>query len=258
MVKSILNKTFSLIFSKENRLFLYLICVLIFIAFLSVFANRWNSEQIIDSYKITGNHAIPTEELFQCLDSLGIYSETEKTDLMDLKLNISHHPFVQQAYVMRKNSSDIEIEVEEKSAIAITVNENGDIFYLDQKGELLPYRLSLLYVDLPVIHGLYKKGKLDTRALQDCRNIIDLLYTDENKELKFMISEIIYNQNTKEINLLSTDRAYKIIIGNAQNLSMKFDLLNIIRKNILKNININTVEYVDLRWNNRVIIKNKI
>ncbi|MFH1052591.1 MAG: hypothetical protein V1779_16855 [bacterium] len=255
MQKRILNRILRKIFKKENRLFLYLSLVIISILFLSAYANKWSSGQTIESFVITGNKFIPTDELLGNVDSSLIECLRNDVELLELKDEIVKHPYILTSYVMQKNSSVIEIEVTERIPIALLVKNDGNLCYCDAMGYILPYRLSLQFHELPILRNLFIYDKVDTNALLDAVSILKRLDKPEFSRFERIVSELEYDRKRKSFIITTGDNAYKVIFGNAKDINKKLDLICDFFENSLQEIKTSDIKYIDTRWDERIIVQ---
>lgn len=257
MQKRILNRIISKIFRKENRLFLYLSFIIILILFLSTFANKWSSGQTIKKFIITGNTIIPQNELLGNVDSTLLKRVRNDVELLDLKDKIISHPFILTTYVMQRNASVIEIEVKERIPVGLLVRNDGSLCYCDDGMEIIPYRLSIKFDGLPVLRNFFNKNKLDSAALSGVLKILEQSKKSEFAVFYRLISEIEYDRNSKIYTIITADNAYSIFFGRADNIRTKLDLICDFLENAIQEINTNDIKYVDLRWEDRVIVQTK-
>jgi hypothetical protein len=257
MRKLSLNRIVGAIFDKKNRLFLYLIFVLFFIGFLSVFANKWTSSQKIEKIIIYGNTFIPTSEIFSCIDSTVTGQLTENNDFIDLKDITIKHPFIYKSYIMHKNPSIIEIEVKERIPVALLIKNDGNLCYADSTACLLPYRLSLKFGEFPLIRGIFSESSVDSTALAGAILIVNQLNESKNGNLLQLVSEIDYNRITKLFSIYTSDNEYCIYFGKAEEVSDKIELLSDFFATKLPSVDIKNLQYIDVRWRDRVVLKYK-
>ncbi len=255
MQKGILNRILRRIFKKENRMFLYLTFVIITILFLSAYANKWSSAQTIDSFVITGNKFIPTEELLGNVDSSLVKFVRNDVELLDLKDKIVRHPYVLTSFVMQKSSSVIEIEVKERKPVALLVKNNGDLCYCDERASILPYRLSLQFQDLPILRNFFIKETVDTNALLEAVGILKELKNPENFDFSRLVSEIEYEKKSNSFIMVTASNVSKIIFGNAKNIRNKIGLLCDFYKYSMQDIKPGDIIYIDVRWEERIIVQ---
>jgi cell division septal protein FtsQ len=257
MAKVPLNRIFKKVLAKENRLFLYLVIVITFVGFLSVFANKWSEQQQIKKFIITGNQLIPTEEIQSIINTTITNTTKCEIDFMKVKSLILKHPYVSNVYILQKNSSIVEISIEEREPIAILVKTSGQLLYIDKFGKILPYRLSILYTELPIFHGIFSTLGIDSVALESTLDICYELSKEQFQPLNSIISEIIFDKETQTFKMLTNDNAKVIYLGKARNFKNKFEILKSFMTSVFKTTDIKNIEYIDLRWSERVIIKYK-
>lgn len=257
MRKVSLNRIFKKILAKENRLFLYLVIVITFVGFLSVFANKWSEQQHINKFILSGNRLIPTEEIYSVIDTTITKDTKGEIDFMKVKSQILKHPYILNVYIIQKNSSVVEISVEEREPIAILVKENGDLAYTDKYGKILPYRLSILCAELPVFHGLFRNSQIDSSALKSALDVCLELSKEQFQSVSTIVSEVIYNHRSQTFKILTTDNAKEIYLGKTGDFKNKFEMLSAFMATVFKTTDIKKIDYIDLRWSERVIIKYK-
>ena len=257
MAKVPLNRILKKVLAKENRLFLYLVIVITFVGFLSVFANKWSEQQHIKKFLITGNQLIPSEEILSVIDTTITKNTRGEIDFMKVKSLIMKHPYVLNVYIIQKNSSIVEISIEEREPIAALVKTSGNLIYIDKYGKILPYRLSILYAELPIFHGIFNESRIDSFALQSTLNICYELSKEQFQPLNSIVSEIIYDKGTQTFKMLTNDNAKEIYLGKARNFKNKFEILKTFMQTVFKTTDIKDIDYIDLRWSERVIIKYK-
>ncbi|ROL62044.1 hypothetical protein D9V86_02815 [Bacteroidetes/Chlorobi group bacterium ChocPot_Mid] len=240
-------------FSKENRLFLYLLIIILTVLFISAYANKWSSKQSIQSFIITGNKFIPTEELLGNVDSALIDCSRDELELLDLKDKIVKHPFVMSSFVMQKGANSIEIEINERKPVAILIKNDGSLCYSDFFGNILPYRLSLKFCGLPVLRNFFVNGILDSAGLKDAIEILKEIRKPEFAKISSIISEIEYQKGS--FNFISSDYSYPIIFGCANNIKVKLEILDDFYNNAFFELDAKDIRYVDVRWNERIIVQ---
>jgi|GEM_PF-2012613 len=257
MQQGILNRILKKFFQKENRLFLYLSVIIILILFLSAYAGKWSSNQSIDSFIITGNKFIPTEELLGNVDSSIVSGIREDVELLELKDKIVRHPYVQTSFIIQKSSSVIEIEVKERMPIAILVNKDGGLSYCDAMANVLPYRLSLQFQDMPIVRNIFKNNLVDTNALESAVRILKEMKKQEYSMLMHYVSELNYERDSKTFSIITTDNACIVKFGTAENIREKLQRLSDFYEYALQDINVNDIRYIDVRWDERIIVQTK-
>ena len=209
----------------NKKAFLVLCLIVLMISTLAIFANRWNSSKAITSIVISGNRIVAEKEIIDQLKSPLLNKAKENINLLEVRKDIVAHPYIKSTYVTNKNAHEISIEVKERLPLAIVIAEDGGLYYTDEDGKILPYRISNTIIDLPLIRGIIRNGKTDTSALISSLKIIGELKKSDNKELYNLASEIIYHPEQRTFYLMADDAGIKILFGEMGSLQEKFELL---------------------------------
>ncbi len=237
--------------STKNRILVYLFVVSIFILILTLFANTWISEQNVKSIVIKGNTFIPNDELYSLIKNITQNNRYENLSLSNLKKKIERHPFVKEAFLVKRNTSIIEIEIKERIPKAITVKDNGNLVYVDKDGIIMPYRLSARFMNLPVFQGYYTNKKIDRSSIISGIQLFEKI----NDEINLLdISEINFNQTTKEFDLITSNYTFPIKFGKMINADMKIKKLKPLATKVLNAAQDIKINHVDLRWKDKIIL----
>lgn len=238
-------------------LLLRLSVVLAFFAILIFLAQLWNANQSIHKISIVGTSFLSPSELRAELDEVSIINVPKnKINYTELARKLKGNPYVEETF-MNEGINTLTIEIKERRPIAILADNYGKIKYLDENGVVLPYRLFYSSIDLPIITGVYKDELLDTFNLLASLNIIKHIRSQKNNLLNNLISEVHYNRNSNEFLLYTSDDTKKIIFGKNENIEEKLLNLNDFLKFQLNFSGKVDYEYIDIRWNDRIIVKNK-
>lgn len=237
--------------SAKRKIILYLFVVTVFTIVLVLFANTWVSEQKVNSIAIKGTSYIPKNELFELINNISASRSFDRISLFNLKKKIKEHPFVSEAFVVKRNSKSIEIEVIERQVKAILIDKNGGLHYIDSDFNVLPYRLSLKFADLPVLQGYYLNDKIDTFSVINAIKLIEKIEENTNH---LDISEINYNSKTKEYSLITSNFDFPILFGKMSNIEEKIRKLLTITPKVLNTTNYQNLAYIDLRWEDKLIL----
>jgi len=244
--------------SKESRrpaLLLRLSAILIGFVVLILLAQLWNSTQPIKSVTISGTTVLSAAEVKEDIDDTAIINIPKNKIRYDVIANrLRTNPYIADTY-MHEGIQSLNIEIVERSPIAIIANNYGDLKYISADGIILPYRLFRSAVDLPIITGVYNGEKLDSTALNYCVNIIQELKNPKYGSLNKLISEVNFQHNGRTINLFTSDTATKIKIGNVNNISDKLQTISMFFN--YKLTNSAAFSYIDARWSNHIVAKTK-
>ena len=243
--------------SKKSKLKILLRKIInIFIAVLTIITisissyllKKWYDEtKMFDLKKIIvkNDYLISKGEIIE-LSKLKRGTRVFNIDIEKVEIDISKSKYINSASIEIIYPATIVINVSEEKPLAYCLDKNR-LKFVDEKGNIMgnvnPYRA----VNLPII--------LDERYSDE---IIELL--NESKAVSefvyHKISEISYKKSIGVI-LTLTQSSTKVIIGRDD-----FDKKILVLENFLRdrnnNIAFNKTEYIDLRFQNQVIVKENI
>lgn len=233
---------------KKRLLIVSLTVVLLAVVYLIYLsANKVSSEAISD-ISISGNKYIDTAELNKTLNSLVIGKENSSLDLMKLEALIQSNVFVDKVDISIKQST-LNVEIIEKTPAAYYVDK-GEVKLLSDDMTLLPLKLNIdksLVPVVQIVNGDLEKAK---KELSDYFKIID---EDKYRLLRLIISEIIYNAETKELNVILNQNSLLVKFGRKEvweDAAFKF-------LKFWENVSQREpIEYktIDLRWKKKVLV----
>jgi cell division septal protein FtsQ len=259
-----------------------LFTIVILFTFTSiVLSGLWKDKSTIRTVELKGNITLSREELFEFArmnDSM-ICSNSLTLEMIESRL--AKHPNIKKT-VVSKDGATVLIEISEKNPFAAATN-GKDLFLIDEQLSVYTMKREHANIDLPVISGLSEKlspgtyGSDDINLLKIAQYIISQSIKI-NKSLFNYISEINFSEGG--ITLITSDDAtpvYFVDFSTAlarNNVSVQYagrDINNTsLRRTIDKNLvqlngflkqvrvyrTMNSFKYIDLRYNDLVIVKN--
>ncbi|MBL7974945.1 MAG: FtsQ-type POTRA domain-containing protein [Candidatus Kapabacteria bacterium] len=251
-----MNHTSTSELHKERGIGQFLVYVLVALFFVGA-AIKWNSRQKITNLSLKGNTYITTEEI----QSLCTQDSTESNSTIDLAQTRSlvlQHPFVRNASVEHINSNNVSITITERVPIAVLLLNDGSLKYVDEENVILPYRVINGMADLPLIRGLQKNSSLeiDTNYLQKCVALLNQVTHETQKYIANDISEMIVNRQLGLLKLKTSESNATILMGSMETVEENLSKLNAMYEYCSKQNNMRLQGLVDLRWKNKVIIRN--
>ena len=162
---------------------------------------------------------------------------------------------IEDCKISRKFPSTINITVYEREPIALISSD--ELIILSSDGICLPVEYCDL--SLPILTNfktnpeLYQKGS--KTASTNAMNSVELMkYTKDNHPLIYdNIYEFVFNEDSEYEIILKNGRT-KILLG-SKNLSNKIMYLDSFQKTIKEEKNITDFKYIDLRYDDQVIVK---
>ena len=267
---------------KRYKIIIAFVLVILLTFSSIVISGKWKDKTNVKKIELNGNTTLSREEIFdnaKLTDSL-ISSNALTLDMIESR--ISKNPNIKKVSVTRE-SADIKINISEKNPFAVASN-GKDIFLADDQLSLYTFKKENINIDLPVISGLSPQlsleefGKDDMNKLKVAQYIISKSIK-LNRSLYHFISEISFADSTGII-LYSFDDATPVYFLDYSSIIPKDkfsaaisvrDIINpalrraideklVYLNNFLKQVRVykskNSFSYVDLRYNDMVIVKN--
>ncbi|MFN8362015.1 MAG: cell division protein FtsQ/DivIB [Candidatus Kapaibacterium sp.] len=244
--------------NKRYSLYSQLLTILIIIGGVFALAVMWKSKQRLQEVRITGTTALSKQEI---LDISGLDTSDhpflKDIELAEIRQNIRKHPFIRSVTVAHGDNGLITIAVDERFPIAAVKSSAGDLQYIDREGKILPYRLFSIVSDVPIVHGIETVGKIDSSALDGLVRLLNELQQAEHGEVYQQISEIVYDAHHGSFTLRSADAGFLVPVGKAERAKEKFSNLYSFLTKELPKLPKNSIEYIDLRWTDQLVVKKK-
>lgn len=162
-------------------------------------------------------------------------------DISKAERKLNSSPYVKRSSVKRKYPAAIEITVFENEPVAY-FNSSGILRYVNSKGAVLGKAKPGDGYDLPVI--ISDPDKDITDFINECLDISPFTY--------HQISEIELTENGIELYLIKSSA--RVIIGENE-FKKKIVVLENFLKNEYNNLAFNRIEYIDLRFDKQVVLK---
>lgn len=256
-----------------------LFTVVILFTFTSiVLSGLWKDKSTIRNVELKGNITLSKDELFDFarLNDSMICSNSLSLDMIETR--IAKHPNIKKVVVL-KDGATVNIEISEKNPFAAATN-GKEMFLVDEQLSLYPIKKEHTNIDVPVISGLSDElaagvyGKDDLSCLKIAQYVISQSIKI-NKSLFNYISEINFSDSNNIILVTSDDATPVYFVdysavetkGNSpvkdiNNTSLRraIDKSLVQLNGFLKQVRVyrtmNSFRYIDLRYNDLVIVKN--
>ena len=183
-----------------------------------------------------------------------------QTNLLDIQRIVEEHPYIKAARVSHQYPSIIVIEISERKPIAIL---NGEpMVMLDSDGVVLPDIGNLIDFSIPILTNYNPAPELypiGNRALsvKVMESISWLKILRRNyQELYYNLSEMTM-ENGGEIVLILADYPTRVALGNSHSWS-KIEILKKFQQKIKGENLLSDFTYLDMRYKNQVIVKERI
>jgi cell division septal protein FtsQ len=236
---------------RKNQIPVASVVILFVIVFLFIAISR-NGEIEQKKFKISeisiiGNELLPKKEIQQMILP-AIRDSISRYDLIKIKNKVESSPFIDEALVKIDAPAHLILNIREFSPRAILL-KNKKMYYLNDRGELYPYRFLDKYEDLIVLTG----KETDTQKIVDLGlTIIGVL--DEYPIVRHLVSEIHFEKN----------QPYLILIQNA--IQVRIDISRIHQnfvylKSFIRSygdvLNNKKIKSINLSYKNKIFISER-
>lgn len=218
-------------------------------------ANFWKSTLVVRNVQIHGNRVVAANEILQ-LAHITEGARLYELDLMQIQQDVLSHYFLKDVVVERDPPSGVRITVTERTPVAM-INV-GEIRYLDAEGVVLPHALSGELYDLPYISGVPPGVRANvgtTLTHPDIREALAIIATAQvvGPEVPHLFSEIRLRAGG-DLVLYAAEGAVPIIFGRG-NAGSKLLVLDVFWKNVVRERGPGSVQYIDIRFADQVVVK---
>ena len=237
--------------SKLFGLFVFIMLTFGFV-YLMITGSKANVKEVYNQIELTGNILLPASEY---LHYAGLSDSTKYNELtlLDVKNRFEKHPYMRKAEVEFDGVNKILVEVEEKEIKAVLLQKN-ELKLVTDDLKILPLFPPSDIRDLPVISNLNMSNKqsIDTTNIEFAFRIIDAISLSDTNIRKSMAE--INLRKGGDVILTFTGLNFPVLFGKNNEVRKALILKNIWFR-IINDEKINSeIEYVDLRYKNKVFI----
>ncbi|MDC1067759.1 cell division protein FtsQ/DivIB [Candidatus Kapabacteria bacterium] len=220
--------------------------ILISLGLLIYASNSWNKDQRIDEVRVIGNDILNENEIVNLTDSLCFKSSFSTQDFLEIKERILTNSYIKNADIYT-NSNKLIIEIDERAPVAYYISK-GEVFLLSADMTTLPMRDDISDYNLPVLR--IKNGAIN-KSNEILIDIFKLIVNNNN--LNLLLSEIIFNKQTGEFDLVLNQNSILVKVGRKELLAEKFKKFNEFWFKVALKEGIN-FKIIDLRWDKKILV----
>lgn len=239
--------------------FFKLIKLAVFLVFCFVILKAYSAWlKNSDSFKIRkieihGNELV-SEKKIMSETQLDPEKRIWEIDLGLVDSTIRNNPLIERVQLERSFPNVLKIRIYEKYPIAL-INYKNRFYCIDREGLVLPSKPGRLY-DLPVISGRYKGivqvgHRIHDPAIQKGLTFIETLI-QERAQLYTELSEIVI-QEDQNLLLYTRQGGVPVRLGEG-GYRWKIRYLEAIIHFLVQKSEINRVRYIDLRYENQIVV----
>lgn len=244
---------------------------------LMIFAMGWGKSKLdqtlcediqMDISHINNNYFIDSKDLERLIRASGdtlIGTKHYEIDSYKLEKLIKENPYIKSAEVYVDLKGTVYIEVTQRNPILRIVNFNGESYYLDENGKIMPlspkYSARVLVANGRIWEPKELRAKLMNSEETYSNILIDRLYglADFIRNDKFWKSQItqIYIKEDGDIELIPRVGRHVILFGKIENTDEKFMKLWMFYQKGLNNIGWNKYDEINLKYKNQIVCTKK-
>jgi len=199
---------------------------------------------------IEGNSEVDKETIIG-LSGFNLSQNFFKLDYVAAERNIRKHPKVRGVEIISEGLGEVLIRVSEREGVLLMLSK-GIFYELDSEGYVLSTTNRNVRVDLPILTGIETSEAAIGASVKNDGRVANALNWVANMEQSYFTNISEVSLEGHEVILITND-GVKIYPGSAANFKYNFDLLSIVfdkfRKDGVQ------ISYVDMRFNNEIVVK---
>jgi len=242
--------------------------------------------------RTSGDYFIVENDVTETLKNLGFEVEDgnkiSQLAIHQMETKINNNPFVQNAEVFTTIDGKVKVKILQRKPILRVFRPNGESFYLDQNGRVMPlsytYSSRVLVANGDIKFRYSRSYKLTNNQKWNLNKFQQSVYKATEKSLKLspqeldslneqkqmmqlfslanfinqnpfwnaQINQVFINQNG-DFELIPRVGNHRIILGNTQNMDKKFNKLKLFYQKGLNNTGWNEYSIINLKFKNQVV-----
>lgn len=235
-------------------------------------SNRACTDIRIEIDRTNGNYFVEEEDIYAMvyheMDTLvGRPISDIRTERLEQKIN--NHPSVFNTEVYKTINGHLVIQVKQRTPIVRLFSFDGDSYYLDSTGRVMPpskkYTSRVFVATGYIYDSFLNVNELNARRVSDSlksRTLLDDIFTfaeyiRKDPLWKAQIEQLYVNKDF-EIELIPRVGNHRIVFGDAIDLEEKFNRLKVFYKKGLNKTGWNEYSVINLKYANQVVCKKRI
>ena len=226
----------------------------------------------IDIDRSNGNYFVEEEDIHSMvyyeMDTL-IGRPISIIEAEKLEHKINNHPSVSNTEVYKTIDGQLVIQVKQRTPIVRLFAMNGDSYYLDSTGKVMPpsekYTSRVFVANGYIYDSFLDVNHMNARkildSLQERTSIDDIFvfaeFIRKNSFWKAQIEQLYVNKDF-EIELIPRVGNHRIVFGDATEIEKKFNKLKIFYSKGLVKTGWNEYSVINLKYANQVVCKKRI
>ena len=226
----------------------------------------------IDIDRTNGNYFVEEEDIFamvyHAIDTI-VGKPLSSINAEKLEEKINNHPSVYNAEVYKTIDAQLRIQVKQRTPIVRLFAMNGDSYYLDNTGRVMPpsskYTSRVLVANGHIYDSFTEINKLNVKSAKDSlfqKSLVDDIfkfaeYVRKDAFWKAQIEQLYVNKDL-EIELIPRVGNHRIVFGDPTEIDKKFNKLKVFYKKGLSKTGWNEYSVINLKYANQVVCKKRM
>ncbi len=235
-------------------LLIVLAMTLIVVAVLIVASTKWSDSKIVSHLVVEGNHYVKFEEIRSTINDYALTKQKKDIDLDSVSKLIKKNKYIVDAKSSYGINGELVIKIEERQPVAYVVDCEGRLLLSDHNAFIFENTIIPKDYKLPII--FISDCNYNIMALRKTLKFVESINSTDSMDTDILL-EFHLAKDSRLI--LAKDKLYGIHLmlsssGNAHEQLSKLKTLYS-NSNIVNNLQ--NVAYLDLRWNNKIVVAHK-
>lgn len=228
--------------------------ILIVIAFLIVASTKWSDDKLITDVKISGNHYVKNKDIIDLIKAYALSQPKKFVKLDSISSIVKTNNYILSASSSYGLNGELQIEVKEREPISYIIDKSGTLQVVDEYSFIFENYSIPKNLNLPIIY--LSDDNFNKYSLKNTLLFVRKLFNSDSK-LNSYILEFTLSKDSRIIK--ATDKLYNLdlLFSSKDDALIQFNKLVYFVDNY-KFTNISNLSYLDLRWDNKVLIGKKI
>jgi cell division protein FtsQ len=211
-------------------------------------------------------HFVTEKDVYDLLYSKGFRIKDRKAkdiNLMAIETELNRHPAVKEAQVFYDAKGILVLRIEQHNPLLRIINNKGDSYYLDEKGEFMPLS-DRFTARVPIASGSINES-IHTHSIAEIlandslskASLLDDLFiiAEAARKDSFIWSQMeqLHVLPDGDIEFIPVIGPGKILLGDAQNINDKFSRLRLFYRQALPRAGWNAYTALNLKYNKQII-----
>lgn len=235
-----------------------LLAIIAFVASLSLAADHWMNNTVKVRAEVTGTKLMSVAEILR-LARVPDTSVLADIDLMSVKRRIEANPVVREAVLRRNPPSTLEIEIRERTPIAVLLNVGARDWLIDADGYILPSVPSVSIDALPVLTGATNLQRvapgqhLKNRRLLQVLRLLQQMH-DADAEILHLFSEASLD-GRNDVTLYTLEAGVPVLVDPSARITDVIKIFRAYWEDVAMQHDVRGLEYIDLRFKEQVVVR---